>query len=189
MSSGEIPRSPARSSRELRSSTMRPRTAGQQARVTSRPDGVGPVVDCAVYVHGVRQPPVAAGDALEVAREQGGFVWLGLYEPTETELGDIADRYGLHPLAVEDAVYAHQRPKLESFDDVLFMVLKTATYVEHEQLTSTSEVVDTGEVMIFLGPEYVITVRHGKHTGLAQLRHSLEDQRDLLRRGPSAVLY
>jgi magnesium transporter len=81
----------------------------------------------------------------------GGFVWLGLYEPTEDELTAIAEQYGLHPLAVEDAVYAHQRPKLERYDDALFMVLKTARYVEHEQLTATSEVVDTGEVMVFLG--------------------------------------
>ena len=88
---------------------------------------------------------------LEVARSHGGFVWLGLYEPTEAEFEAIAVRYGLHPLAVEDAVYAHQRPKLEHYDDALFMVLKTARYVEHERLTATSEVVDTGEVMVFLG--------------------------------------
>jgi magnesium transporter len=147
------------------------------------------VVDCAVYVDGRRQAPVAHEEALDAARAQGGFVWLGLYEPTEAELSAIGDRYGLHPLAVEDAVYAHQRPKLEHYDDALFMVLKTATYVEHEQLTATSEVVDTGEVMIFLGANYVITVRHGQHTGLTELRARLEEQRDLLCLGPSAVLY
>ena len=124
-----------------------------------------------------------------MATEQGGFVWLGLYEPTEEELTAIAERYGLHPLAVEDAVYAHQRPKLDRYDDALFMVLKTATYVEHEQLTATSEVVGTGEVMVFLGPNYVITVRHGEHGGLTELRQRLEEQRDLLCLGPSAVLY
>ncbi len=134
-----------------------------------------------------RSPP---RDALQVATESGGFVWLGLYEPTQAELDAISGRYGLHPLAVEDAVYAHQRPKLERYDDALFMVLKTATYVEHEELTSTSDVVDTGEVMVFLGANYVITVRHGGHSGLAQLRHRLEaEQRDLLCLGPAAVLY
>ena len=86
-------------------------------------------------------------------------------------------------------MYAHQRPKLERYDDAIFMVLKTATYVEHEELTATSEVVDTGEVMVFVGPHYVITVRHGEHGGLADLRQRLEDQPDLLCLGPSAVLY
>ncbi|MDP9458944.1 MAG: magnesium/cobalt transporter CorA [Actinomycetota bacterium] len=129
-------------------------------------------------------------EALQVAADTGGFVWLGLYEPSQGELDSIADQYGLHPLAVEDAVYAHQRPKLERYDDALFMVLKTATYVEHEELTATSEVVDTGEVMVFLGANYVITVRHGGHGGLADLRRRLEEeQRDLLCLGPSSVLY
>jgi magnesium transporter len=169
--------------------TLRPRPAGApRARPTRRTqDDV--VVDCAVYVDGRRQAPVTPEDALETAVAQGGFVWLGLYEPTEEELTAISARYGLHPLAVEDAVYAHQRPKLEHYDDALFMVLKTATYVEHEQLTATSEVVDTGEVMVFLGANYVITVRHGEHSALTHLRTRLEDQRDLLCLGPSAVLY
>jgi magnesium transporter len=150
---------------------------------------VGAVVDCAVYVDGVRQEPVPPHDALRVATERGGYVWLGLYTPSEEELTAIAEQYDLHPLAVEDAVYAHQRPKLDRYDDALFMVLKTATYVAHEELTATSEVVGTGEVMIFLGEHYVITVRHGEHGELAELRHRLEDQPDLLALGPSAVLY
>jgi magnesium transporter len=132
---------------------------------------------------------VAPRDALRVATEAGGFVWLGLYEPTEAELSVYAEQYGLHPLAVEDAVYAHQRPKLELYDDAVFTVLKSARYVEHEQLTATSEVVDTGEVMVFLGEHYVITVRHGEHSGLHALRQRLEQERDLLCLGPSAVLY
>jgi magnesium transporter len=160
-----------------------PRTA------TTRPAGVPTVVDCAVYVDGHREPPVDPFEALATATERGGFVWLGLFEPTEAELGRIAERYGLHPLAVEDAVFAHQRPKLERYDDDLFMVLKTATYVEHEELTATSEVVETGEVMVFLGRDYVITVRHGQHGDLADLRHRMEEQRELLCLGPSAVLY
>jgi magnesium transporter len=147
------------------------------------------VVDCAVYVDGCRQPPVDPREALRVATEAGGFVWLGLYEPTEAELSVYAEEYGLHPLAVEDAVYAHQRPKLEVYDDAVFMVLKTARYVEHEQLTATSEVVDTGEVMVFVGQHYVITVRHGEHTELHELRRRLEQERDLLCLGPTAVLY
>ena len=168
---------------------LRPRPAGAPKTTPVRRQGEDVVVDCAVYVDGRRQAPVSPEDALETALSQGGFVWLGLYEPTDEELTAISARYGLHPLAVEDAVYAHQRPKLEHYDEALFMVLKTATYVEHEQLTATSEVVDTGEVMVFLGRSYVITVRHGEHSGLTDLRARLEDQRDLLRLGPSAVLY
>ncbi|WP_222192339.1 magnesium/cobalt transporter CorA [Modestobacter italicus] len=168
--------------------TLRPRPAGVPREVTPPRDGGDPVVDCAVYVRGERLD-VAPPEALRVAREQGGFVWLGLYEPSEAELTAIGEHYGLHPLAVEDAVYAHQRPKLERYDEALFMVLKTAQYVEHELLTSTSEVVITGEIMVFVGPDHVITVRHGTHGELGQLRTQLEGQPDLLCNGPSAVLY
>ena len=169
--------------------STRPRPEGRPRTTPSRPDDVGPVVDCAIYVDGRREPPVEPHEALRAAVAKGGFVWLGLYAPTEDELGDIAEHYRLHPLAVEDAVYAHQRPKLERYDDGLFMVLTTARYVEHDRLTATSEVVDTGEVMVFLGQNYVITVRHGEHGGLADLRRSLEAQPDLLCLGPSSVLY
>jgi magnesium transporter len=169
--------------------TPRPRPAGASKSTAARRPGEPAVVDCAVYVDGVRQAPVDPEDALETAIQKNGFVWLGLYEPTEEELTSISARYGLHPLAVEDAVYAHQRPKLEHYDGALFMVLKTARYVEHEELTSTSEVVDTGEVMVFLGERHVITVRHGEHSGLSELRARLEEERDLLRLGPAGVLY
>jgi magnesium transporter len=170
--------------------SLRPRPAGQPREFAGRRDVHGAVVDCAVYVGGRRQEPVSPEDALRVATERGGFVWLGFYEPTPAEFDAIAARYHLHPLAVEDAVYAHQRPKLELYDDdAVFMVLKTARYVVHERLTSTSEVVDTGEVMVFLGPHYLITVRHGEHGGLAELRHRLEGEQELLCLGPSAVLY
>ncbi|HZH18872.1 MAG TPA: CorA family divalent cation transporter, partial [Geodermatophilus sp.] len=97
--------------------STRPRPEGRPRTTPSRPDDVGPVVDCAIYVDGRREPPVAPHEALRAAVAKGGFVWLGLYAPTEDELGDIAEHYRLHPLAVEDAVYAHQRPKLERYDD------------------------------------------------------------------------
>ena len=166
-----------------------PRPAGQPLHAAPLRESGGPVVGCGVYVDGARVPDVPVEDALRVATERDGFVWLGLAEPSEAEFESIAAQYGLHPLAVEDAVYAHQRPKLDRYDDGLFMVLKTAAYVEHEELTSTSEVVDTGEVMVFLGEHHVITVRHGQHGGLADLRKRLEEQPDLLCHGPSAVLY
>ncbi len=114
--------------------TLRPRPASAPREELRTRVGDDPVVDCAVYVGGERQD-VEPARALAVARERGGFVWLGLHKPTEDELTAIAAHYGLHPLAVEDAVYAHQRPKLERYDDQLFMVLKTARYVEHEELT------------------------------------------------------
>lgn len=167
---------------------MRPRPAGAPRRTPPRREGEA-VVDCAIYVKGERREVSDPHHALEEAERLGGFVWLGLYAPTEEELGVIAGHYGLHPLAVEDAVYAHQRPKLESYDEGLFMVLKTATYVQHDRLTATSEVVDTGEVMMFLGAGYVITVRHGEHGRLHELRRSLEQQHELLCLGPSAVVY
>jgi magnesium transporter len=168
--------------------SLRPRPGGA-SRTGPAPQQAGdPVVDCAVYVSGQRQD-AGPQDALQVARERGGFVWLGLYEPTEEALSAIREHYGLHPLAVEDAVYAHQRPKLERYDDELFMVLKTAKYVEHDQLTPTSQVVITGEIMVFLGADHVITVRHGTHGELGALRRQLEDQPDLLCHGPAAVLY
>jgi magnesium transporter len=172
-----------------RTPTVRPAPAGRQRRGPARRPSADPVVDCAVYVDGRRQAPVHPADALRIATESDGFVWLGLFAPTEEELSGIATTYGLHPLAVEDAVYAHQRPKLEQYDDALFMVLKTTTYIEHEQLTPTSEVIDTGEVMVFLGRHYVITVRHGEHNPLTGIRQELERQRELLCLGPSAVLY
>jgi magnesium transporter len=167
----------------------RPRPAGAPSLRTPTRQGTDFVVDCAVYVDGRRQSPIPYDEALRAAVDRGGFVWLGLHEPTEVELEGVAAVYGLHPLAVEDAVEAHQRPKLDSYDDSLFMVLKTARYVEHDTLTATSEVVNTGEVMVFLGSHYVITVRHGDHGGLKDLRNSLEGQTDLLQQGPSAVLY
>ncbi|MDP9429794.1 MAG: magnesium/cobalt transporter CorA [Actinomycetota bacterium] len=184
----EVPRGTSRQLPPELPST-RPRPEGRPRTTPSRPNGVGPVVDCAVYVDGRREPPIEPHEALRAAEARGGFVWLGLYAPTEAELSAVAGHYGLHPLAVEDAVYAHQRPKLERYDDVLFMVLTTARYVEHDRLTATSEVVDTGEVMVFVGSNYVITVRHGEHGSLADLRRSLEAQPDMLCLGPSSVLY
>ena len=167
----------------------RPRPAGTPSPPPAERSGGDFVVDCAVYVDGRRQSPVSPEEGLREATEQGGFVWLGLHEPTQAELESVAATYGLHPLAVEDAVEAHQRPKLDSYEDSLFLVLKTARYVEHDRLTAVSQVVSTGEVMVFVGPYYLITVRHGDHSELRDLRASLEGQRDLLRLGPAAVLY
>ena len=149
-----------------------------------------PIVGLGVYVDGVQVADrCGVAEAAALARERGGYVWLGLHEPTEADVAGIAAEFRLHPLPVEDAVKAHQRPKLERYEDMLFLVLKTCRYVEHEHLTATSPVINTGEVMIFVGADYVITVRHGDHTPLHGLRERLTGNVDLLRHGPAAVLY
>jgi len=149
------------------------------------------VVNCVTYRDGVRT--AASGDPVEavrqVRRSGEGFVWLGLHEPADEEFTGVAELFDLHPLAVEDAVEAHQRPKLERYGETLFAVFKTVCYAEHEELTATSEVVDTGEIMVFLGPDFVVTVRHGRHGSLGPVREDLESDRQQLALGPSAVLH
>ncbi|MET9389284.1 magnesium and cobalt transport protein CorA [Streptomyces sp. NPDC006624] len=149
------------------------------------------VVNCVTYRDGVRTP--ARGELVDVVQQvredRDGFVWLGLHEPTDQEFAGIAELFDLHPLAVEDAVEAHQRPKLERYGETLFAVFKTVCYVEHEELTATSEVVNTGEIMVFTGHDFVITVRHGRHGSLGPLREELESDPGQLAKGPSAVLH
>lgn len=148
------------------------------------------IVDCAVYREGVRLPGhITHAAALANVREQGsGFVWVGLHEPDAEQMADVAEIFGLHELAAEDAVQAHNRPKLERYDDVLILILRTVKYVEHDRNT-VSEIVETGEIMVFLGPDFVITVRHGDHTGLAGVRRDLEGMPERLAPGPSTVLH
>jgi magnesium transporter len=150
-----------------------------------------PIVDCAVYVDGRRDPhSYTYAQALAHVRETGkGFVWLGVHSPDDKQMTDIASVFGLHELAVEDAVQAHQRPKLEAYGDILFVVLRTVAYVAHDSLSATAEVVSTGEIMLFVGTDYVITVRHGEQTELATLRHRLEDHPAQLALGPMVVLH
>ncbi|HEX3792839.1 MAG TPA: magnesium and cobalt transport protein CorA [Pseudonocardiaceae bacterium] len=149
------------------------------------------VVDCGVYVEGKRLPGHwTHAEAIEEIRSRhNGFVWIGLHEPGGPQIEGIAATFGLHKLAVEDAVQAHQRPKLERYDDSLFMVLKTLKYVAHESPTTANEIVETGELMAFLGKDFIITVRHGNHSGLADLRRELECEPEHLRAGPAVVLH
>ena len=149
------------------------------------------VVNCVAYEDGVRVP--VGRDLVDAVRRvrksDEGFVWLGLHEPTDQEFAGIAQLFDLHPLAVEDAVDAHQRPKLERYGETLFAVFKTVCYVEHTELTATSEVVYTGEIMVFVGQDFVITVRHGRHGSLGPLREGLEADPQQLAKGPAAVLH
>jgi magnesium transporter len=143
------------------------------------------IVDCAIYRDGHRtEGPDDLSDALDEARASGdAFLWIGLYEPTEKEFDLVTEEFGLHPLAVEDALKAHQRPKLEVYDDSLFLVLKPVFY------EPDSDVVSTGEVMVFVGDSFVVTVRHGVGSPLAAVRRRLEADPEMLRHGPTAVLY
>ena len=142
------------------------------------------IVDCAVYVDGVRDTgPHAVEDAMAEARERGGFVWIGLHEPTEDEFDSVAAAFDLHPLAVEDAIHAQQRPKLERYGDSLFVVFKPARYVDAE------EVVEIGQIMLFVGSDFVVTVRHGQTRALSDVRHALEADTEKMEWGPASVLY
>ena len=153
------------------------------------------IVDCAIYLDGNRLPgaftPAAAHRRVHEMEAVGqqAFVWIGLHEPDHTQMQTIADVFGLHPLAVEDAVHAHQRPKAERYDDTLFLVLKTVNYVPHESVELAREIVETGEIMVFVGRDFVVTVRHGDHTGLAQLRGHLENKHSPLNLGPYGVMH
>ncbi|MDH6227723.1 magnesium transporter [Streptomyces sp. MJP52] len=144
------------------------------------------IVDCAVYQDGHRTAgPDDYSDALAAARAAGdrAFVWIGLHKPTEEEFELVTEEFGLHPLAVEDALKAHQRPKLEVYDDSLFMVLKPVLYEPR------SDTVTTGEIMVFLGDSFIVTVRHGAASPLASVRDRLESTPETLATGPTAVLY
>jgi magnesium transporter len=142
------------------------------------------IVDCAIYEEGQRRDGrVDLEHAYDVRHEPGKFVWIGLYEPTEEEFASLRREFRLHPLAVEDAIHAHQRPKLEVYDDMIFLVLKTARYVD------PTEVIQLGEVLVFLGDDYIITVRHGEASELRAVREALEADPKHLRRGPGAVLH
>jgi magnesium transporter len=147
------------------------------------------VIAWAWYVDGVRRSAESLTVAARLACAGEGFVWLGLKDPGDADLLALSSQFDLHPLAIEDAVHGHSRSKLETFDDDLFMVISTVAYVHHEQLTETSEVVATGQVMVFLGEHFVITVRRGEHAQLSGLRRTLEADPARLRRGPSEVLY
>lgn len=144
------------------------------------------IIDCAHYQDGVRQQKekLDLKHAAVCMNEKEGFVWVGAYEPTDAELDQITSAFSLPPLAVEDASSEHQRPKLEEYDDCLFAVLKTARYDEQE------ERVHFGEIDLFIGPKYVISVRHGEAADLRPARERLQkDHRDLLDHGTAAVAW
>ena len=142
------------------------------------------IVDCAVYEGGERRDgAVDMHEALEACRATNAFVWIGLFEPDPEEFDAVTREFNLHELAVEDAIHAHQRPKLEMYDEMVFVVLRTARYVDRE------EVVEFGEILVFIGEQFIVTVRHGTATDLHPVREQIERDPEHLRRGPGAVLH
>ena len=140
-------------------------------------------VDAAIYEKGIRrsEPFVLAGTR-EACRSDDTFAWIGLFEPDEEEFESVREEFGLHELAVEDAIQAHQRPKLETYDGTLFVVLKPARYVDADEL------VDFGEILLFVDDDFVVAVRHGAASALVEVRRSLEAEPEELRYGSGAVL-
>ncbi|NKQ26808.1 magnesium and cobalt transport protein CorA [Streptomyces galbus] len=143
------------------------------------------VVEAALYRDGVRvSSPGSLAETYRELREQpAGMAWIGLARPTEGELQSLAAEFDLHPLAVEDAKEAHQRPKLERYGDTLFVVLRAARYLD------APEEIDFAELHVFVGPDFVLTVRHGAAPDLSAVRRRMEETPELLRLGPEAVLY
>ncbi|HEY5820752.1 MAG TPA: magnesium/cobalt transporter CorA [Propionibacteriaceae bacterium] len=170
----------------IRSLTRRPPSPPTVVPTMEMPSSV---IAWAWYVDGVRKPVPSMAQAARLACAGEGFVWLGLKDPNDADLEALSSQFDLHPLAIEDAVHGHTRSKLEMFDDDLFMVMSTVAYVDHEKLTETSEIVTTGQVMVFLGDHFVITVRRGEHAQLSSLRRLMEADPERLARGPSEVLY
>jgi magnesium transporter len=148
-------------------------------------DGPSPgMVDNAIYVGGRRtDSPTDLDETFELMRERQGMAWIGLYRPTPQEIRSVAHEFAVHPLAVEDAISAHQRPKLEHYADLLFAVLRPARYVDEQ------EKVEFGELHVFLGADFVVTIRHAESPDLASVRRRLEETPELLCLGPGAVLY
>jgi magnesium transporter len=142
------------------------------------------IVDCAIYRHGIREDVDGdIGDALAALRtEGGGFLWLGLFEPGPAEFQSVQKELKLHPRAVEDAADGHQRPKLVQYDETTFVVIKTASYTH-------PSAIEVGEIVLFLGQDFVVTVRHGAGNPLKTVRKRLEGDRKLLMAGSSSVLY
>ncbi|MGA7203815.1 MAG: magnesium/cobalt transporter CorA [Specibacter sp.] len=142
------------------------------------------IIDNAVYVDGRRfAEPSSLDQTFEVMASCGGMAWIGMFRPDAAEMKTLATEFSLHDLAVEDTIMAHQRPKLERYDDVLFTVLRPARYLDEE------EAVEFGELHIFTGENFVVTIRHAETPGLSSTRSRLEADPELLALGPEAVLY
>ena len=143
-----------------------------------------PIVDNGVYVAGKRiENPQSLAETFEYTRAHHAMAWIGMFRPTPDEIAQVADEFSLHPLAVEDALSGHQRSKLERYGDVLFVVLRPARYID------STETVEFGELHVFVGPDFIVTIRHAESPDLSRVRRRMESEPELLARGPEAVLY
>ncbi|TLQ48248.1 magnesium and cobalt transport protein CorA [Streptomyces marianii] len=154
------------------------------------------VVDCVGYADGVRQAgSCPAAEALRRVREENGadpagsFVWIGLHEPSREEFEELAELFELHPLTVEDAVDAHSRAKVVPYDGTVLAVFRTVGHAAHAEVASTTQVVETGEITVITGRDFVVTVRYGRHGSLGPVREALEAAPEQLAKGPSSVLH
>jgi magnesium transporter len=142
------------------------------------------IVNNVIYVDGKRvATPATLEETTEIKDSLKGMAWIGLFQPSEQEFEAVAEEFGLHELAVEDAVQAHQRPKIERYGSIVFVVIRSAHYVDPK------EIIDFGEIHLFIGNDFVICVRHGANPDLNQVRVRLENNPELLALGPPAVLY
>jgi magnesium transporter len=181
--------------RSIRSLATRPRRNGGNRATSSDRDGTDlergeqsrglGMVDSAIYVDGdrVASPATLTATFQALAEHHGAIAWIGLYRPDQRELASLATEFDLHELAVEDAIVAHQRPKLERYGETLFVVLRAAHYIDE------TETVEFGEVHLFIGPDFVISVRHAEAPDLAAVRRRMESNPGLLKLGTEAILY
>ena len=142
------------------------------------------IVDAALYQDGIRvHGPTDISDLVDIAKRDGGFVWLGLAAPSQEEFEMVVGELNFHPLAIEDAVTAMQRPKLEDYEGLSFFVLKTVFFDPSESA------ITTGELLCFITENFIVIVRHGEGSPLATVRQDLEAKPALLSQGPFAVLH
>ncbi len=180
---GRVTRLPTPRTRAVRTDAVDTPTSSPEAREIATNGGV---VDCAIYSDDGHRAasPRSLGETFRLLRaEEGGMAWIGLYRPDRRQLDELAQEFDLHELAVEDAVHAHQRPKFERYGDTAFVVLRAARYLDDV------EEVDFGELHVFIGVDFVITVRHSESPDLAAVRRRLEGDPQMLARGSEAVLY
>jgi magnesium transporter len=143
--------------------------------------GTPMIVNCAVYAHGRKVTDLPIEQISDVLQNEGQFLWVGLHEPSEALLRQIQEEFGLHDLAIEDAHRAHQRPKIEEYGDELFVVLRTARL--------EGDAIHFGETHVFVGPRFVVSIRHGASLTYARVRERCEATPELLEKGPGFVLY
>jgi magnesium transporter len=144
------------------------------------------LISCVAYQDGRKLADIPKEDISEYVGQRDCFVWVAMFEPSNEELDEMAQEFSLHELAIEDARHGHQRPKIEEYGDSLFAALHT---IEREKAADGSDTLVAGEVDLFVGPNYVLTVRHRTHVGFAAVRARTEREPELLRNGAGYVFY